>query len=115
MAELTVQNVLLAGVVKAALVAATSTGDTFDNDGLTWVEINNGSGSSITVTVTGQVNLQFLTSADKTVTVLAAGTQLIGPFPERFYNTDGSNEVSLTYSDVTTVTVAAYSAKDVNA
>lgn len=115
MAELTVQNVLIAGATKAALVAAAAGGDTFDNDGKTWLEVNNGGGASITVTITGQVDLQFGVSATKTVTVGAGVNSVMGPFPERFFNTDGANEVSVTYSAVTTVTVGAFSSKDIYA
>lgn len=115
MAELTVQAVVIDGGTKAALVAATATGDTFDNDGKTIIEVNNGGGSPITVTITGQVSLQHKVAATKTVSVTNATTFIIGPFPEIFFNTDGSNEVELTYSAVTSVTIAAYSIKDVNA
>jgi len=114
MAELTVRNILIDGFVKAALDAVNLT-DTFDNDGKTYLEVANGAGSSITVTVTGQVSLQHKVAATKVVTVPNAETHLIGPFPERFFNTDGANEVSVDYSSITTITAAAFSARDIHA
>ncbi len=111
MAELTVRNILITGLVKAALDAVNLT-DTFDNDGKTYIEVANGAGSAITVTITGQVNLQFGTSATKTVSVPAGETFVIGPFPEKYYNTDGANEVSVDYSSITTITAAAFSVRD---
>lgn len=114
MAELTVRNILIAGLVKAALGAAATT-DTFDNDGKTIAEIANGSGGTCTVTVTGQVSLQHGVAATQTVAIPDGETWLVGPFPERYFNTDGANEVSITYSTVSSVTVAIFSVKDVHA
>lgn len=114
MAELTVRNILITGLVKAALDAVTL-GDTFDNDGKTYLEVANASGGDLTVTVNGQISLQHGIAATKTVTVPTAETHLIGPFPGRFFNTDGANEVSITYSTLTTVTAAAFSVRDVHA
>ena len=114
MAELTVNNILLAGLLKPALAAVNLT-DTFDNDGKTYLEVNNASGGAITVTITGQVNLQFGTSATKTVSVPAGEVFVIGPFPEKYFNTDGANEVSVDYSAIATVTAAAFSVRDTHA
>ena len=114
MAELTVRNILVTGLVKAALDAV-ALNDTFDNDGKTYLEVANGAGAPITVTINGQVSLQHGVSATKTVSVTNAQTFLIGPFPGRYYNTDGANEVSVDYSDITTITAAAFSVRDVHA
>ena len=114
MAELTVRNILITGLVKAALDAVTLN-DTFDNDGKTYLEIANASGGALTVTINGQVSFQHGVSATKTVTVPDTETHLVGPFPERFYNTDGANEVSVDYSTITTVTAAAFSVRDIHA
>lgn len=114
MAELTVRNILITGLLKAALDAANLT-ETFDNDGKTFLEVANGAGSPITVTITGQVNLAFGTSATKTVSVTNGTTFVIGPFPEKYYNSDGANEVNITYSDVTTITAAVFSVRDIYA
>lgn len=114
MAELVVQNILLAGVVEATLVAAAAAGDTFDNDGKTYFRVNNGGGAPITVTIVGQKTLPTGASADKAISVTNGTIQIIGPFPVGIYNTDGANEVAVTYSDVTTVTVGAFSVNDQN-
>lgn len=114
MAELTVRNILITGLVKAALDAV-SLSDTFDNDGKTYLEIANASGGALTVTINGQVDFQHGVSSTKTVTIPDTETHLVGPFPERFYNTDGANEVAVDYSTLTTVTAAAFSARDVHA
>lgn len=114
MAELTLRNIVIAGLVKAALDAV-ALNDTFDNDGKTYLEIANASGGDLTVTINGQVDFQHGISATKTVSVPNGQTFLVGPFPERFYNTDGSNEVSVDYSTISSVTAAAFSARDIHA
>jgi len=112
MAALTVQTSLLGGVVKAALVAAATGGDTFVNDGKTIFEVKNADASPMTVTVTGQRLLHFDTSATKTVSVTNATTALIGPFPVGNFNVEATEAVSITYSSVTAITVAAFSFND---
>lgn len=112
MAALTVQNVLLAGALKSALVAAASGGDTFVNEGKTFLEVNNGDVSGITVTITGQQNLPLSTSATKTISVGATTTAVIGPFPVGNYNVESTEAVSVTYSAVVSVTVGAFSVND---
>lgn len=112
MAALTVQTIALAGATKAALVAATSGGDTFVNEGKTVIEINNADVSAMTLTITGQRNLHFDTSATKTVSVGATTVVIVGPFPIGNYNVEANESVELTYSSVTSLTVAAYSVND---
>jgi hypothetical protein len=114
MAELTLRNIVIAGLVKAALDAV-ALNDTFDNDGKTYLEIANASGGTLTVTINGQVSFQHGVSATKTVSIPTGETHLVGPFPERFYNTDGANEVSVDYSTITSVTAAAFSVRDIHA
>lgn len=112
MAELTVQNVVLTGAQKATLVSAAAAGDTFDNDGKTWFEITNGDASPMTVTVVGQKTLPTGASASKAIAIPAGETWLVGPFPVGIYNTDGANEVSITYSSVTSLTIGAFTVND---
>lgn len=114
MAELTVRNILITGLLKAALDAV-ALADTFDNDGKTFLEVANASGGDLTVTIVGQVSLQHSIAATKTVVVPTGETHVIGPFPERYFNTDGANEVSITYSTLTTVTAAVFSVRDIHA
>lgn len=112
MAALVVQNILLAGAQKQALVAATTAGDSVVNDGKTFVEINNAAVSGITVTITGQRDLPLGTSADQTIAIAATTVALIGPFPVGNYNRETDESVVITYSAVLTVTVAAFSVND---
>ncbi len=105
---LTVQKIVLAGLTPS-LVAAAAGGDSFANDGTTYIQVDNGGGSSINVTVSSQARAPEGTAqADNVVAVPAAGSRLIGPFTKNAWN-DASGIISLTYSAVTTVTVGAIS------
>lgn len=115
MAELTVTEVEISGTAKPALAAITDQDNTFDNDGKTYMEVDNASGGNLTVIISGQVDLQHGISADETVVIPTGETHLIGPFPERFYNTDGANEVAVNFSTTTSVTVGIFSARDIHA
>jgi len=112
MAALTVQKIALAGAQKATLVAAAAAGDTFVNEGKTFVEINNADASGITVTIVGQRNLPLGTSSDQTIAIAATTTTLIGPFPVGNYNRETDESVVITYSAVVTVTVGAFTVND---
>lgn len=113
MAVLTVQNIDLDGLVVSE-VAAGASGDLVPNvnDERTFLQVTNGSGGSINVTATAQgTSVQksgygTVTVSDTVVAVADGDTALIGPFPSaRFNNTSG--QVAITYSDNTSVTVAA--------
>jgi hypothetical protein len=71
-----------------------------------WVEVNNGSGSPITVTldITRIVDGQAVT--DPTVTINAGVRKKIGPFTDDYRQTD--DYIWLTFSAVTSVTMAAF-------
>lgn len=92
---------------------AASASDTFYDDGRfrTFYVIKNGSGSSITATVTrvqttlNVAGLGGLTVAARTKAVGAGEVGIIGPFAPQFINTDG--QVTVTLSSATSVTVAA--------
>lgn len=105
MALLTVQEISRAGLVATAAAAAGG-GDTFPNDGRTFLRVINGGGSSITVTITTTATLGGEAVADTAVAVANGVTRDIGPFPPAIYNND-SGQVAVGYSGVTTVTVAA--------
>lgn len=85
-------------------VSAAGGGDVFPNDGKTVLVIKNGGGAGITLTVVTPVTIDGLAVTDLTATIGAGETRAIGPFPPAWYN-DGSGNVSLTYSAVTSVTV----------
>lgn len=112
MATLTRQKIVIGGIAHTTAAAAVG-GDVVDNsDGKTFLLVTNGGGSSINVTVTAQVaslntaTHGTLTVSSNVVAVAAGATKLIGPFPKQAYN-NSSKQLAITYSGVTTVTVAA--------
>jgi hypothetical protein len=89
--------------------AATGGGDSFENDGRVILHAKNASVSPITVTVaaeqatTQKPGFGELTKADAAVAVPADGEAFLGPFPTIAFGVLGQ----ITYSDVTTLTIAA--------
>lgn len=114
MATLTVATIAEAGVALSA-VAAAGGGDQFINagDARTFLYVNNGGGSSITVTITAQVasasvpGKGLMTKANGGGSVTNGTAKLFGPFPAEMFN-DASGYVQVTYSGVTSVTVQAF-------
>jgi hypothetical protein len=112
MAALTIQTVLDTGITPS-LAAATSS-DTVADDGTnrTYVEVVNGGGGSINVTVPSQqANTQVpgvgvLAVPDIVVAVTNGTRRFIGPFTRAYINTSGN--VTLNFSGVTSVTVGAF-------
>ena len=105
MAELGLQEITLSGL-SLALQAASAGGDTFKNDGNTFLVVDNADAADITVTITAQrtCNLGFL--HDQEVTVPAGSRLFLGPFNTKRFN-DDSDQVHVSYSAVTNVTVGA--------
>lgn len=106
MALLSTQQ-MTSGGAAITLAAAAGGGDTADiSNGRTFLWLKNGGGSSITVTLVtpGTVDGD-LAIADRAVTVANGTEKLIGPLNPAAYG----QVVSITYSGVTTVTVAAVS------
>lgn len=84
--------------------AASAGGDTFPNDGFTFLRIKNGGASPITVTVNSVTQCSQGFTHNLTATVAAGAEELIGTFlPSRFNDTNG--QVSVSYSAVASVTV----------
>jgi len=112
MATITVQTITESGITPT-FASATAEGDVMDNDGKTFLMIKNGSGGSITVTVTAQVTsfdvgaFGPLTKSNATIAVGAGAEGMIGPFAPLAFNTNDS-QISITYSGVTSVTVAGF-------
>lgn len=109
MAALTVQPAARsANGVDLAGVAAAGGGDSFTNSGQEVFVVKNGGGAPITVTVVTPATVDGLAVTDLTASVAAGATRMIGPFPPGIYNDTGAagGIVSVTYSGVTTVTVA---------
>lgn len=105
MATLTVQNISRAGL-NLSTQAAAGGGDEFPNDGRTFLYVNNGGGSPITATIVTQQTVDGKAVADDAITVTNAQGRYIGPFPPSIYN-DVNDRTQVTYSGVTSVTVAA--------
>ena len=105
MAQLVVEAVSLAGTTPN-MVAASAGGDSFSNDGNTMFKVTNGSASAVTVTIDSPLPCNFGYNHNVIVNVAAGATVDLGPFaPTRFNDSVGN--VDVTYSAVTSVTVAA--------
>lgn len=109
MAALTTRVVTRTGNgVLLGAAAASGGGDTFTNDGNTFLYVKNGSGGSITVTVAIPYTVDNVAVSTGKALVVAAGEErLFGPFPTGIYTDPNTGNVSLTYSGVTSLTVAA--------
>lgn len=106
------QQITRAGL-NVALTAPSADGDIVP-PGNVALRVANGSGASVTVTVQTPGTVGGLAIADLTVTVPAAGTRDIGPFPASLFaqNTDavvGPRMVLVDYSAVASVTRAVVS------
>ena len=102
-----VSTITRASISLTALAAAAdAAGDNFANTGNEFLYVNNGGGSSVTVTLVAQATLDGQSVTNKTVAVAAGIARLIGPFPKAIYN-DANDRMNITWSDVTSVTVAA--------
>ena len=110
MATLTKQTIVPAGT-NPSYVAAAGGGDKVAPGPTTFLHVKNGGGAPITVTVddptsVGPAGAQAF-NPDLSVSVTNAQERMIGPITERFANpADGL--AAITYSGVTTVTVAAF-------
>ncbi len=92
--------------IEAALAAAGAGGDTFSNDGRTYLYVVNDGLASITVTIDSPRACSYGFSHDVSFSVPASSRRQAGPFnPSRF-----GTVVSVAYSGVSSVTVAAVSA-----
>jgi hypothetical protein len=109
MAALTVENTGLgSSSLTPTFVSAAGGGDTFLNDGRTMFYCKNAGGSPITVTVDTPNTLRGGIAIENPVTTVPAGSEeVIGPFDPAIFNQAAGTGVSITYSDVTSVTVAA--------
>lgn len=90
-------------------VAASGGGDTFQYQPNSFLHVRNGSGAAITVTVVVPGNTEFgVAQPDPTVSVPAGGDRLIAIRPGLVDPATGT--AGVTYSAVTSVTVAVVSA-----
>ena len=106
MATLSVQSIVKAGL-NPSFSAAAGGGDQFaltDKNDIFWIK--NGSGGSITVTFTTQATTDGLAVADRTVAVPAGEDRAVSDLDPNVYR-DSSGYCQVTYSGVTSLTVAA--------
>lgn len=108
MALLATQRITRAGLTPA-YVAAAGGGDKLAPGGRTFLHAKNGSGGSITVTVvTPGEAIEDVAITDLAVAIPAGQERMIGPLPgSQFGDPADSGLASITYSGVTSLTVAA--------
>ena len=107
MATLTPQDVVIGGLTMSTATPTASTGDQWANTGKEWLEITNGSGGSITATITSYATAPAGTAVtDKAVTIGNGVTKKIGPFPPSGYTDPTTGLAKVVCSAVSSVTIA---------
>jgi hypothetical protein len=112
MATLTVQEIDLTTGLAPTYATAGAGGDEYANDGKTYLHVKNGGGAPITVTVAAQQatvdDPQFgrIVPANRAFTVTNGAERIIPYVASGGYN-NANGRVAVTYSAVTSVTVAA--------
>lgn len=91
-----------------ALTAAAGGGDAFTPGADTFVRINNGGGSPITVTFATPGSIGGNAIADGGGTVTNAQSKMFGPFPAELFQDPTTGLVTTTYSGVTSVTIGVF-------
>lgn len=108
MAQLNPLGPTVTGPLLGAVAAAVG-GDAFQNTGREVLYVKNGGVGSINVTVdspgTCSLGVTAHANHDAVVAVAAGAERVIGPFPTRRFN-DSNGNAQITYSGVTSVTVA---------
>lgn len=84
-----------------------ASGDTFQNNGKTFVVVKTGATASpaVTFAVTQNITDASLAVPDLTVSCSVSSDTMVGPFPKGTFN-DASSSVSMTYANSSTMTVA---------
>lgn len=109
MATLSTQTIKRAGL-KPSYASASGGGDKFHPGGRTFLHVKNGSGGSITVTAVTPKQVDGEEIADRAVAIPAGEEKMIGPLPASlFANPSDSGLGAITYSGVTSLTIAAVS------
>jgi hypothetical protein len=106
MALLTTQTVVPGGTTPA-YVAANAGGDTVTPGNDTFLHAKNASGGSLTVTVDSVTPCNYGSDHDLVVAIPAGSERMIGPLPASRFASPTTGLVSVTYSGVTSLTVAA--------
>lgn len=111
MALLATQSVGYAGV-QPSLAAATGGGDTFTPGPNLFLYVNNGGGSSITVTVVTPGTVRGQAVSDLSVSVVNGTARFIRISPADFFMDPATGLGAISYSGVTTVTVGVFQVQD---
>lgn len=110
-ADLAIQDITNLGLAPVYAAAAGGGDKIPGSDADTFIHVKNGSGGALTVTVVTPgtvVGSGGLAVADVAVSVPAGGERMIGPFPPDIYgNPADAGKVAITYSGVTSLTIAA--------
>lgn len=112
MAALTTLQMVAPATAGPTFVAASGGGDTLKAGDRTYLIVRNGSGAPITVTVARFPNpdAEGMAETGLTVSVPATtGERWIGPLYGSRYRNPSTDNVEVTYSGVTSLTVAAVS------
>lgn len=107
MATLTTQNISTAGIIPTYQAAAGG-GDAMVADATSFFHVKNGAGASMTVTIVtpATVDATALAVADQVIAIGATSEKMIS-VPAELYRDPTTGLAAITYSSVTTVTVAA--------
>ncbi len=103
MATLAVQTVIRTGV-RPVYNATSAAGDSFLNDGKTWICISNGS-VVLNLTIASTMKIGGLALEDLVITVPANQEFVSGMFPMNWFN-DGVGLIQMTYDDNSNVVIA---------
>nr|BFD90713.1 hypothetical protein KitaXyl93_20730 [Kitasatospora sp. Xyl93] len=106
MATLSTQAVSIAGL-GPTYSAAAGGGDKVACSERTFVHVKNGGGSPITVTLTATGSVRGQTVTSPTVSVPASGERMIGPLTADLFAGATDGLAAIGYSSTTTVTIAA--------
>ncbi|MFB7500024.1 hypothetical protein ACFC09_35995 [Streptomyces sp. NPDC056161] len=106
MATLSTQVISLSGL-NPAYANATSGGDKCEVGDRVFLHVQNGSASSVTVTLTATAAVRGQAVSNVTVSVPASGERMIGPLNSDLLQNPSDGLCAIGYSAATTVTVAA--------
>lgn len=105
--DLTIQKSTTNGL-ETTFAPASVAGDSFTNDGKTILRVKNGDVADKTITIDSPIACNHGFTHDVAVVVTAGEERDIGPFLRNRFN-DENGKVNVTYSAVTSVTIAAIS------
>jgi len=115
MATLALNTISRAGLLKPALAAASGGGDAMAVGSDYYLEVANGGASPINVTLVVPAARTYVPNVAITSPVIAVAngtTKLIGPIDPGTFADPTTGLCTITYSSVTSVTVAAYNLQE---